>query len=151
MALFTRRDRIAIACISALILAGWGVRLLLNTPQVRALAGTLLHQAPEDVRVIRGAVSPPALLNPADSLLHPARTVNDLAEKAGESLRVDINTADAALLETLPMIGPAKAAAIIQYREQHGRFFKSSDIMKVKGIGPGTYEKIEKRITTGNP
>jgi comEA protein len=91
------------------------------------------------------------LLNPADSLLHPTRTANEQAVKAGESLRVDINTADAALLETLPMIGPAKAAAIIQYREQHGRFFKSSDIMKVKGIGPGTYEKIEKRITTGNP
>ena len=130
MALFTRRDRIAIACISALILAGWGVRLF------------LLPKTAEDVRIIRGAVSPPQALNQADSLA---------AKKAGESLLVDINTADAALLETLPMIGPAKAAAIIQYREQHGRFFKSSDIMKVKGIGPGTYEKIEKRITTGSP
>ncbi|MDP2983860.1 MAG: ComEA family DNA-binding protein [Candidatus Latescibacter sp.] len=130
MALFTRRDRIAIACISALILAGWGVRLL------------LLPKAPQDVRIIRGAVSPPALFNPADSLA---------AKKAGESLLIDINAADAALLETLPMIGPVKAADIIQYREQHGRFLKPSDIMKVKGIGPGTYEKIEKRITAGNP
>ncbi len=127
---FTRRDRIAIACIAALILIGWGARLL------------LLPKAQEDVRVIHGAVSLPAALNKEDSL-----TVG----KSLESLMVDINSADVALLETLPMIGPVKATAIIRYRDQHGRFSKPSDIMKVTGIGPGTYEKIEKRITVGNP
>jgi comEA protein len=130
---FSRRDRIAIACISALILAGWGVRLF------------LLPGEPAEVRVIRGAVSIPAGLNQAESTLTPkARAGN-----AGESLIVDINTADSALLETLPMIGPVKAEAIVRYREEHGRFAKTSDIMKVNGIGPSTYGKIEKRIKAG--
>jgi competence ComEA-like helix-hairpin-helix protein len=133
--IFTRRDRIAIVCISVLILAGWGVRLL------------LLPQTPGEVRVIRGAVKIPAELSGVDS----ARSAYDHSGKTGESLLVDINTADSALLETLPMIGPVKAADIIRYREQHGRFLKSSDIMKVTGIGPGTFKKIEKRITAGNP
>ena len=130
MPLFTRRDRIAIACIAALILIGWGVRLFL-------LSGTQ-----EDVRIIRGAVNPPAALYQSDSLS---------VKKAGESILVDINTADSALLETLPMIGTVKAAAIIQYRDKHGRFSKPADIMNVNGIGPGTYERIEEYITVGKP
>ncbi len=126
---FTHRDRIAIACISALILVGWGARLF------------LLPKAKEDVRLIHHAVSPPALLG--DSTF--------TAKKTGEPLLVNINTADSRILETLPMIGPSKAKEIIKYREEHGRFLKSSDIMRVKGIGPSTYEKIEKRITIGSP
>ncbi|MFA6471218.1 MAG: ComEA family DNA-binding protein [Candidatus Latescibacterota bacterium] len=127
MPLFTRRDRIAIACIAALILIGWGVRLFL-------LPGTQ-----EDVRIIHGAVNIPAAL---DSLS---------VKKAGESILVDINTANSALLETLPIIGPVKAAAIIQHREKYGRFSKPADIMNVNGIGPGTYEKIKTFITVGKP
>ena len=62
---------------------------------------------------------------------------------------VNINTADAALLDTLPGIGPAKAAAIIEYREANGPFSAIEDIQNVSGIGPTTYEGIEGLITVG--
>lgn len=60
---------------------------------------------------------------------------------------VNINTAGAALLCTLPGIGEAKAADIIAYREVHGGFASCEDIMKVPGIKTNTYEKIRDKIT----
>lgn len=60
---------------------------------------------------------------------------------------VNINTAGAALLCTLPGIGEAKAADIIAYREAHGGFTCCEDIMKVPGIKTNIYEKLCDKIT----
>ena len=60
---------------------------------------------------------------------------------------VNINTAEPDKLMSLPMIGPVKAAAIIEYRENHGVFTDTKDVMNVTGIGPATYEKIRNNIT----
>lgn len=62
---------------------------------------------------------------------------------------ININTADATLLDTLPGIGPSKAAAIITYRNEHGPFAKIEDIQNVSGIGPSTYADIKSLITVG--
>ena len=56
---------------------------------------------------------------------------------------VNINTAGAGELKTLPGIGDAKAAAIIAYREQHGPFAAVSDIKRVSGIGEGVFARLE--------
>lgn len=53
---------------------------------------------------------------------------------------VDINTADAAELQTLKGIGKAKAAAIIEYREANGGFKTPEEIVKVKGISQKMYD-----------
>jgi competence ComEA-like helix-hairpin-helix protein len=63
---------------------------------------------------------------------------------------ININTADAALLETLPGIGPTKAQAIVEYRNQHGPFTRIEDIQNVSGIGPSTYAGIKDLITVGD-
>ncbi|TQR19260.1 helix-hairpin-helix domain-containing protein [Psychrobacillus vulpis] len=60
---------------------------------------------------------------------------------------ININKADAALLSTLPGIGPAKAEAILSYRNENGKFQETGDLMKVTGIGQKTYEKLESLIT----
>lgn len=60
--------------------------------------------------------------------------------------KVNINTADVKLLTTLNGIGEVKAQAIIEYREKHGPFKTTEEIMKVKGIGLKTYEKIKDYI-----
>lgn len=48
---------------------------------------------------------------------------------------VNINTASAEQLALLPGVGAKAAQRIIEYREQHGRFAKPTDLMQVKGIG----------------
>jgi len=61
--------------------------------------------------------------------------------------KVNINTATAAELTALSGIGDAKAAAIIAYREEHGSFGSTEEIMQVDGIAEATYNKIKDEIT----
>jgi len=63
--------------------------------------------------------------------------------------RIDINLADAALLETLPGIGPTIAQRIMEYREMNGQFETIEAIQKVQGIGPGKFETIRDLISVG--
>ncbi len=63
--------------------------------------------------------------------------------------RIDINLADAALLETLPGIGPTIAQRIVEYREMNGFFTTVEELQAVNGIGPGKFEKIREQIAVG--
>ncbi|WP_368561904.1 ComEA family DNA-binding protein [Pseudoxanthomonas sp. UTMC 1351] len=61
--------------------------------------------------------------------------------------KVDINTADATVLEAaLVGIGPAKAAAIVEYRKTNGPFKSAEELAMVKGIGLRTVEQNRERI-----
>lgn len=60
---------------------------------------------------------------------------------------VNINTADAATLMTLPGIGESKAAAIIAWRQENGGFTTKEDLKNVSGIGDSTYERLSQQIT----
>ena len=55
---------------------------------------------------------------------------------------IDLNSADASLLESLPGIGPATAAAIVDDRAKNGRFATVDDLDRVSGIGPATIERL---------
>lgn len=74
---------------------------------------------------------------------------NSAAENASGGIEglVNINTASEKELSAIPGIGTGKAAAIVQYRQENGRFTSIEDIMKVNGIKEGTFEKIKDRIT----
>ncbi len=69
------------------------------------------------------------------------------AQSDSASGLVNINTADAAALCTLPGIGESRARDIISYREANGGFGACEDIMKVSGIKTAAYEKIKDKIT----
>lgn len=69
------------------------------------------------------------------------------AEKGITGGKVNINTADSVTLQTIPGIGPSKAARIIEYRDSQGRFKKIDDIKNVTGIGDMTFENIKDYIT----
>jgi competence protein ComEA len=60
---------------------------------------------------------------------------------------VDVNTADQAALETIPGIGPVKATAILQYREEIGAFDSVEQLLDVTGIGPATLEAIRPYVS----
>lgn len=64
------------------------------------------------------------------------------ATKAPLQGTVNINTADATQLALLPGIGPKAADSIIEYRKSAGDFTSIDDLVKVKGIGPKTMEKL---------
>jgi competence protein ComEA len=55
---------------------------------------------------------------------------------------VDLNTATAAQLDTLPGVGPATANAILTYRTRNGRFKSVTELLEVPGIGPAKLEAI---------
>ena len=60
---------------------------------------------------------------------------------------VSINTADIDELTLVPNIGKVTAENIIAYRNQNGMFQSIDDLVKVKGIGAKTLEKIRKYLT----
>ena len=62
---------------------------------------------------------------------------------------VNVNTADAEVLAELPGIGPAKAAAIIAYREEHGPFASLEELDEVKGISARMTESWAGLATVG--
>lgn len=64
---------------------------------------------------------------------------------------IDINTATADQLEKgLKGIGPSKAAAIVKYRQEHGRFNSVEELTNVPGIGDKTLAGIKDSVTVGS-
>lgn len=64
---------------------------------------------------------------------------------------LNLNTATKDELVALPGIGPAKAQAIIEYRNQYGPFKSVDEIRKVKGIGEKLFVQIKPEIAVGGP
>ncbi len=71
------------------------------------------------------------------------------AQAGAPKAKININTAPAADLESLPRIGPKVAQRIVEYRTQNGNFKKIEDLMKVKGIGEKIFAQIKDLITVG--
>jgi len=61
---------------------------------------------------------------------------------------ININTADVALLDELPGVGPSTAQAIVTYRDQNGPFASVSGLEDVPGIGPAKVAAIQGLVTT---
>lgn len=79
----------------------------------------------------------------------PALPQTEAAAESAPTQLVDLNTADAETLQTLPGIGPAKATAIIAYREEHGPFAALQDVANVPGISEKMTEKWAGLAQTG--
>lgn len=62
-------------------------------------------------------------------------------------LKINLNQATAADLDTLPRIGPAMAQRIIDYRAANGRFGSVDDLRNVTGIGEKTFEALKDLVT----
>lgn len=62
---------------------------------------------------------------------------------------VDLNSATVAELDAVKGIGPAKAKAIIDYREKNGPFKSVDDLKGIKGFGAKIIEKLRPELTVG--
>ena len=104
----------------------------------------------EHVRVPkRGAPSPASAEPAAESPRQPRGapqtripTAADAPAPTDYAGKIDINSADAAALESLPGIGPSRAQAIIAHRQANGPFAGVDDLTEVRGIGESILESI---------
>jgi competence protein ComEA len=88
---------------------------------------------------------------PREGEVDPPPLISGGPSRAGQSvgLLVDINTAPAEELETLPGVGEVTARRIIEYRQANGPFQTVEDIQNVSGIGPKTFQGFQGMITVG--
>ena len=77
----------------------------------------------------------------------PARPLTPAGSAQKVSTPVNINTATAEELQTLPRIGPAMAQRIIAWREAHGGFRSVDELDAVPGIGPSMLENLRPLVT----
>lgn len=71
----------------------------------------------------------------------------DASTGVEKSEGVNVNQANAAELQTINGIGPAKAEAIISYREEHGEFQQIEDLRNISGFGEKTIERLKSQLT----
>ena len=90
-------------------------------------------------------VSFESIENRAENALASERTENQSSQE-NEAL-ININTATEEELCSLPGIGEVLAGRIVQYRNDHGQFQSTDEIMDVSGIGVSKFEKIKDCIT----
>lgn len=62
---------------------------------------------------------------------------------------LDLNSADAAALDTLPGVGPVLAERIVAWREEHGRFSSVDELVEVSGIGPALLGDVRDLVRAG--
>ena len=76
-------------------------------------------------------------------------SVSVMAQKGNPASaeKVNLNSATAEQLQTLPGIGPATAKSIIEYRAKVGKFNRIEEIINVKGIGEKKFQKLKDRLT----
>jgi competence protein ComEA len=65
---------------------------------------------------------------------------------SGSSPQVDLNSATAAQLDSLPGVGPVTAERILAWRTEHGGFRRVEELQEGEGIGPKTYSDIAPHV-----
>ena len=77
-------------------------------------------------------------------------STNDGATSETNSVQypININTADVALLDELPGVGPSTAQAIVAYRDQNGPYASIAGLEDVPGIGPAKFAALQGLVTT---
>ncbi|WP_307806948.1 ComEA family DNA-binding protein [Naasia sp. SYSU D00057] len=113
-----------------------------------------LYSLPDGSRAVDAVAAAGGLADDADAGgINLARRVSDgeqlAVPRVGEAPpvaagpgRVDLNTATAEQLDTLPGIGPALAARILAWREEHGGFASADDLLEVPGLGEKTVGEL---------
>ena len=134
-----RMERILVLLTAAFVLFAFGYFLGRNT----ALSEVTVHSTAELLAPDTNGTDEVQASLPAEQTSR-AEESEPVADQ-----RVNINTADAALLDTLPGIGPVLAERIIEDRETNGPFQTAEDITRVSGIGEKMLEKLYDLITVG--
>ena len=88
-----------------------------------------------------GGATPPGGASPGTA------TSGGVSSHNGGAGLINLNTADESELDALPGVGPAIAARIVAWREEHGGFAEVEELTEVSGIGPATLERLRPLVT----
>ena len=141
MTLFTEREKHVILFLVCTLILGYGVKLY---------QGSHLY---DDFK--------PVTLIEKETFEKKATLAYDISKREGlnssesstekdykpQTEILNINTAEKQNLVKLPKIGIVTAERIIRFRDDYGPFKSLDDLLKVKGIGPKTLEKLKPQIT----
>ena len=141
MTLFTEREKHVIIFLVCTLILGYGVKLY---------QGSHLY---DDFK--------PVTLIEKETFEKKATLAYDISKREGlissdsstekdykpQTEIININTAEKQNLVKLPKIGIVTAERIIRFRDDYGPFKSLDDLLKVKGIGPKTLEKLKPQIT----
>lgn len=96
------------------------------------------------------------MLKDGQKVIVPAKQIVEARESGNSGIKgsatvslnakVNLNAANEKELQKIPGVGPSTAKKIIEYRSTNGPFTKPEDLMKVKGIRKGKYEKMKDSI-----
>ena len=103
------------------------------------------------IRIMTALVLVLGLVATAASAQEAARPAKASAAAASSGAPINLNTATAAQLESLPGIGKSTAERILEYRQKNGGFKKIEDLMNVRGIGEKGFLKMKGLITVTAP
>lgn len=95
-----------------------------------------------DVKLVNGA----QLLSDGEGIYIPAVGEQEMLLPSDKNGKINLNRATEEELQNLPGIGPSKAKAIIQYRQENGGFKNIDELKNVTGIGEKTFEKLKPEI-----
>jgi competence protein ComEA len=70
-------------------------------------------------------------------------------QSASRAAPVDLNSATVEALIRIPGIGEVMAQRIVDWREEHGPFRRAEDLIKVKGVGEKTFDKLRPYVKVG--
>jgi competence protein ComEA len=97
----------------------------------------------QDGRHIQVPFKGQELSSAAGPMRTDASRIQAAQEHASPAKAVNVNTATAAELESLPGVGPAIAERIVRHREEKGRFHSLEGLDAVKGLGPKKLHKVQ--------
>ena len=141
MTLFTEREKHVILFLVCTLILGYGVKLYQGSHLYDDFKPVTLIEKEtfEKKATLAYDISKREGLNSSDS-----STEKDYKP---QTEIININTAEKQNLVKLPKIGNVTAERIIRFRDDYGPFKSLDDLLKVKGIGPKTLEKLKPQIT----
>ena len=98
----------------------------------------------------RRALTAVALTLLLASVAIAAPATGSSSSKEGSVSPLDLNAASTKQLTEIPGIGKVMAERIVEWRDQHGPFQRVEDLMKVKGIGEKSFQKLRPYVTVAS-
>lgn len=131
----TPQERQALGITALLLIAGAGVRIF-SAPG----GGVEWEGGAADTLVVNG------LAGVRQGAVEELERENIRSRPLAEGERIDPNRADELQLDRLPRVGPALAARIVSWREEHGPFRSLTDLDAVPGVGPALLSSLQPHL-----